>query len=175
MGADQLLPSIAGIEKTSEEGKRLSDAWSHIFQEKYLPNAKPFPKAAELLERIHRGGMHIVAATSGESEVADVLLERVGATPYLAAKTTSADAERSKPAPDIIEAALKKSGGLAEHTILLGDTPFDIKAGRAAGVAVVAVRSGGFSDESLRGAIAIYDDPADLLAQFDRSPFGRGA
>lgn len=171
MGSDQMLPRVVGIEKDTEEGKRLSDAWSRIFREKHLPFAQPFPQAAELLQRFHQNGLQIVAATSGEEDIAESLLERAGATPFLSGKTTSADAKRSKPAPDIIAAALKKCGVLAEQAILLGDTPFDIEAGLSYGVAVVALRSGGFPDSALSGAIAIYDDPADLLAHFDESPF----
>jgi phosphoglycolate phosphatase-like HAD superfamily hydrolase len=54
---------------------------------------------------------------------------------------------------------------------MLGDTPYDIKAAQSAGVATVALRSGGWKDEELVGATAIYDDPANLLENFATSPF----
>jgi phosphoglycolate phosphatase-like HAD superfamily hydrolase len=56
---------------------------------------------------------------------------------------------------------------------MVGDTPYDIEAARRAGVATVAFRCGGSTDERLSGALAIYDDPADLLEHLDSSPFGR--
>ena len=55
---------------------------------------------------------------------------------------------------------------------MLGDTPFDLESASRAGVGVVAVRSGGH-DRDLDGALAVYDDPADILAHFDKSPFAR--
>ena len=62
-----------------------------------------------------------------------------------------------------------------EEVVMLGDTPYDIEAAGKAGVGVIAVRSGGFSDEDLSDAIAIYDDPADLLAHYNNSPLAQAA
>lgn len=170
MGADQMLPRLLGIEKESPEGKRLAQSWGTLFRERYLPFAKPLPGAADLLRRIHDRGAKLVAASSGEEDIADALLERVGAKELLADRTTSKDAKRSKPAPDLIEIAVKKGGAEPGATILLGDAPYDIAAAQPVGVGVIALRSGGFSDEALAGALALYDDPADLLAHWDDSP-----
>jgi HAD superfamily hydrolase (TIGR01509 family) len=170
MGGDQLLPRVAGIEKESEQGKRLSDAWSRLFSENYLPHVAPLPGAQDLLRALHGRGLRVVAATSGEQEIADALLAKVGADPFLSGKTTSKDAEKSKPAPDIVEAARKKAGLSADAVVMLGDTPYDIEAARPLGIAAIALRSGGFPDDTLRGAAAIYDDPADLLAHLEDSP-----
>ncbi len=89
-------------------------------------------------------------------------------------QTTSDDASRSKPDPDIIIAALKKADVAPAEAIMLGDTPYDIEAAAGAGVGCVAFRSGGWQDADLAGALAVYDDPADLLARFDSSPFAAG-
>ena len=67
--------------------------------------------------------------------------------------------------------ALKKVGLAADEVVMLGDTPYDIESAKGCGVGVIAVRCGGFTDEQLTGALAIYDDPADALAHYDRSPF----
>jgi phosphoglycolate phosphatase-like HAD superfamily hydrolase len=88
-------------------------------------------------------------------------------------RTSSADAKHSKPAPDLIKAALKKAGSSASEAILLGDTPYDIEAAKPVGVGVIAFRCGGFPEESLRGALAVYNDPADLLARWDKSPLAK--
>ena len=56
---------------------------------------------------------------------------------------------------------------------MLGDTPYDVEAAKRAGITIIAVRSGGWADEDLKGALAVYDDPADLLAHYDESIFGR--
>jgi phosphoglycolate phosphatase-like HAD superfamily hydrolase len=55
---------------------------------------------------------------------------------------------------------------------MLGDTPYDIESAGKAGVGVVALRCGGFPESTLDGALAIYDDPAHLLREYGRSPFG---
>jgi phosphoglycolate phosphatase-like HAD superfamily hydrolase len=85
--------------------------------------------------------------------------------------TTSDDADRSKPDPDILVAALKKSGASPERAIMIGDTPYDIEAARRARLASIAFRCGGWDDGNLRGAIAIYDDPRHLLDRLNQSPF----
>ena len=83
--------------------------------------------------------------------------------------TSSDDADESKPAPDIIEAALKKASASPAEAIMIGDTPYDIAAAQRAGVRAIAFRCGGWSDADLKGAIEIYDGPWDLLARVDES------
>ena len=55
---------------------------------------------------------------------------------------------------------------------MLGDTPYDLESAHRAGIGMVAVRCGGWQDKDLQGALAVYDDPADLLAHFEQSPLG---
>lgn len=97
------------------------------------------------------------------------LLAIAGAKGLLDDWTSSDDADESKPAPDIIEAALERAGARPANAIMIGDTPYDIAAARQAGVRVIAFRSGGWLDPDLTGAIEIYDGPWDLLACLDRS------
>ena len=86
------------------------------------------------------------------------------------------DADRSKPDPDIVQAALRLSGSQAAHSALIGDTPYDVEAAARARVPAIALRCGGWWDDAaFAQATAIYDDPADLLAHFDESPLGRAA
>jgi len=85
--------------------------------------------------------------------------------------TTSDDAERSKPDPDILVAALEKSGVTPDRAIMIGDTPYDIEAASRAGLATIAFRCGGWDDAALQGSIAIYDHPRQLLDHLGQSPF----
>ena len=48
---------------------------------------------------------------------------------------------------------------------MIGDTPYDIEAASAAGVESIALRTGGWPDVQLYGAMAIYDGPWDLLSR----------
>ena len=173
MGGDKVLPRLTGIDHESAEGKRISERRSEIFLDRYLPQLRALPGARPLLERMQREGLTLVIATSAKKDEYKELVRIAGVEGVVDDQTTSDDASRSKPDPDIIVAALKKAGVRPEEAIMLGDTPYDIQAAGAAGVGCVAFRSGGWQDADLPGALAIYDDPADLLARFDASPFGQ--
>jgi phosphoglycolate phosphatase-like HAD superfamily hydrolase len=81
------------------------------------------------------------------------------------------DADQSKPAPDIFAASLKKLGGLSPaDAVTIGDTRFDIEGAGKAGLETIALLCGGTSESVLReaGAIAIYRDPSDFLAHYNK-------
>ena len=170
MGGDKLMPKAFGIEHDSKEGKKMAERRSEIFFERYLPALKPFPKSRDLLVRIREDGHTLVVATSAKSDEMKALLDAAGIADLLEEATSSSDAKRSKPDPDIVKAALKKSDAEPEDAIMLGDTPYDVEAATRAGVRIIGVRCGGWSDAELRGAIATYADPADLLRRYDESP-----
>lgn len=171
MGSDNLLPAAVNVSKETEQGKQLSDWWSEVFKEKHLPKLKAFPRTGELFQRMKEDGLKMVVASSSEEDMLEKLLDLAGATDYMESRTSADDADNSKPDPDIVQAALDKLGLEADEVLMIGDTPYDIEAAGKIGVRVVALRCGGFSDKALSGAIAIYDDPADLLASYDHSPF----
>lgn len=171
MGADKIIPMLVNQPEESREGKLLKERRKEIFHAKYLPEVHPFPGIRSLLERMLDDGFVLVAATS--SSEAKALLEVAGVADLIAAATGSDDAESSKPDPDVIEAALEKCGCRGERAIFLGDTPYDIEAATRAGIPAVALRCGGWGDEELEGAVAIYDHPADLLEKYEDSPFHR--
>lgn len=175
MGSDNLLPEVIGRSKGTPEGERLSERWGEIFKERYLPRLRPFPGAKELVARLRADGLTIAVGSSSKDDLLAPLLDLVGIADLVDATTSSSDAERSKPDPDIIQAALEKAGHSPAEILLLGDTPYDIAAADKAGVRTIALRCGGFGDRELAGAIAIYDDPADLLARYDESPLGAAA
>jgi HAD superfamily hydrolase (TIGR01509 family) len=174
MGGDNLLPAAVGIEEDDPRGERLSKRRGEIFKEKFLRTLKPFPGTRELLERMRDQGLELAVASSASKEDLKPLLEIAQAADLIDSKTSSDDAENSKPDPDIIQAALKRLGMPPDDAVMLGDTPYDIEAAGRAGVKTVAFRCGGWKDDGLKGAIAIYDGPADLLARFGDSPFARG-
>jgi len=172
-GGDKLLIQAAGIDKESPEGQSIDKARGDRFRCRYMPHLKPLPKARELLARLRKDGFTLVVATSAKKAEMDALLDICGANDLVHAATSSDDADRSKPDPDIIQAALVKAKAPPTAAVMLGDTPYDIDAARRAGVDALAVRSGGWGTEELDGAIAIYDDVADLLARYPDSPLGR--
>jgi HAD superfamily hydrolase (TIGR01509 family) len=173
MGGDNLLPEAISVEAESDLGEKLSDQRASVFQDEYLPHLKAFPQVRALLERMAERGLRLVVASSAQADELEPLLDLARVADLIEQQTSSSDADNSKPNPDIVQAALDQLGLAPHETLMLGDSPYDVEAAAKAGVRVVAVRSGGFTDEELRGAIAIYDDVADLLARFEESPFGR--
>ncbi len=171
MGGDKLLPQVAHIEKDSPQGEQASKRRGEIFKAKYLPQVKAFPQTHDLLQRIKDTGLTLAVASSSEKEEVDALLQIAGVEQLIDAMSTSQDTESSKPAPQPIEVALKKASLQPGQALMLGDTPYDIEAAAKAHVQTIALRSGGWSNSDLGGALAVYADPADLLAQFAQSPF----
>lgn len=174
MGSDKLLPTLIGIDAESEEGKRLIARRKEIFEKEYLPTIRPFPKAREMLERMRSDGLRLVVATSASEEELRGLLAALGAAWLIDDTTTSSDAERSKPDPDIVQVAVKKAGASPASCVMIGDTPYDVEAATRAGVRIIGLRCGGWGDDDLRGAIEVYDDPEDLLQHYEESAIGRG-
>jgi HAD superfamily hydrolase (TIGR01509 family) len=173
-GGDKLIPEAFGFEQESERGERLDERKKEVFRERYLPELQPAPGARQLLHRLRDDGIKLVVATSASGDEVEGLLKQAGVDDLIQDATSSSDAEESKPDPDIVEAALEKSGFPPEEVVMLGDTPYDVEAATRAGVRIVAVRTGGWGDDDLGGAIAIYDDAAELLEGFDASVLGRG-
>jgi HAD superfamily hydrolase (TIGR01509 family) len=172
-GGDKLLPETIGQEKDSPEGKAISEERTKLFEEKYLPELQAFPGARELLKRLRDDGLKLVVASSANEDELKGLLKVVGGEDLLEEKTSSSDAKNSKPDPDIIQAALAKSDFEPDEVIMLGDTPYDVEAAGKAGVRTVALRCGGWDDPDLKGAIVIYDDPAEILANYEQSVFAQ--
>ena len=170
MGGDKLMPEVSGLEEDSPLGERIAARRKEIFGQDLLPHLRAFPHAGRLVETIKARQFTTVAASSAKSEELGKLLDLAGARAAMDALTSSDDADESKPNPDIVLAALERASVEPQEAVMIGDTPYDIEAATKAGVATIAFRSGGWSDEDLRGAIAIYDGPADLLAQLDASP-----
>jgi len=171
MGGDKVLPALTGLAEESPEGQRILQRRGQLFRERYLSGLRPCPGARALVERMRAAGLELVVATSASQEDLQPLLEQAGVADLIEQATNAAAAERSKPDPDIVVAALRRTGQAAQH--VLGDTPYDVEAARRAGVGVVAVRCGGWGDAELEGAMAVYDDPAAILARWEESPFGR--
>jgi HAD superfamily hydrolase (TIGR01509 family) len=172
-GGDKLLPEAVGIDAYSAKGKRISQRRGEIFERQFLPKLQPFPGARYLLVRMKQQGLRLAVASSAKKDELNGLLQLCNVQDLLEKSTSSDDALSSKPSPDIVQAALAKNYLRAGETILLGDTPYDIEAARQAGVRAVALRCGGWSNADLSGALAIYDNPIDLLSKFDQSPFAK--
>ena len=172
-GADQYMPEFWNEKALGRFGKEMERFREQLFFNKYLKQAKPFPKAKELLERIRRDGKQVALASSSKKAVVDYYIELLGIQDLINARTSADEARRSKPFPDIFSAVLGDlEGATADKSLVVGDAPYDAQAGHKLGMGTIAFLCGGFSKEELQeaGAIAVYNDPADLLIQYDASP-----
>lgn len=175
-GGDQLLPVFLDAERVEREGEAIEAYRSDLFKRDYLPKVKPFPGVRALFQHLKGEGITLALASSGKgSEVAHYqsLLEIEDLTDVV---VSSDDVERSKPFPDIFQAALTKLAPLsAEAAIVIGDTPYDAEAANKAGLRTVGVLCGGFPEAGLSaaGCIALYRDPQDLLDGYRNSPLAR--
>ena len=173
MGGDKLLPGLVGLDPESGEATRIAESRAEAFRRE-LPTLRPTGGARALLELLREEGLERVVATSAQAEEVQSILEQAGVADLIGTTASSGDAEHSKPDPDIVQAALRKSGKTSAHAIMIGDTPYDIQAAKRARVPCIALRCGGWwNDAALADAVAIYDDPADLTARFPSSPFVR--
>jgi HAD superfamily hydrolase (TIGR01509 family) len=164
-GPDKLIPQLIGryVEAIAERKKA-------IFMARYLPKVRAFPAVDLLLEKLRTMDCKLAVASSAARDELDALLDVAGAKAYFAEVADADDAARSKPEPDIVLAALDKLGLAAQRCVMVGDTPYDAAAARRAGLAFVGVRCGGWADRDLQPAIAVYEDPADLLANILKDP-----
>ncbi|MDF5725896.1 MAG: HAD family hydrolase [Rhizonema sp. PD37] len=171
MGGDRVMSKLVP-ELSDEEGqgKEIADKRKELVLNKYGSTFTPANGARQLVTKMRDDGLRLIIASSATKEELTLLLKAAQVDDLLQEATTSSDVEKSKPAPDIVEAALNKLKMSPEEVIMIGDTPYDIKSAKAAGVDLIAFRCGGFDDYQLTEAIAIYNDPADLLAQYENSP-----
>lgn len=171
-GADMLVPTLLPEAGESAQ-KALGERHGAIFKDRYLKRVEAFAHARDLIVRVAGTGRRIVFASSASTEELEHYIGMLDVRDLVEAMTTSDDVENTKPAPDVFAVALGRIAPLAAHeAIVVGDTPYDVAAAGKCGIAAVAVRSGGFADDVLRGAgaVALYDDVAALLAGYDASP-----
>lgn len=175
-GGDQLMPVFMTRKEIDEYGEELEAHRGRILKKKYLPLIRPFPDVRALLERVRADGKQVALASSATRDDLATYKKIANIEDLVDVETSSDDAKRSKPHPDIFQAALDRLGSVrADHTIAVGDTPYDAEAAAKAGIRTIGVLCGGWSGDDLTraGCIAVYKHPAELLALYGSSPLAR--
>lgn len=176
-GGDELMPVFVSEERIAREGETIEAYRSDLFKRRYLSEVRPFPGVRPLFEHIRSAGLKIALASSGKRSEVEHYTEILEIGDLVDVATSSDDADRSKPHPDIFEAALAKLDGVPPDAIIVvGDTPYDAEAAAKAGLRTVGLLCGGFPEADLRaaGCAAIYRDPENLLDRFAESPLAGG-
>ena len=175
MGSDELIEVFVPWWKREIVEEPLKAFRKHVFQHVLRPKVEPIAGVRDLLLRIKAAGIQVALATSSEKDDLEAMKRLANIEDLVDTETCSDDTERAKPHPDIFEAALKKLGLKCSECIALGDTPYDAESAGKAGVRTIGVTTGGWSRQDLLavGCVEVYEDAADLLANFEQSALMR--
>jgi HAD superfamily hydrolase (TIGR01509 family) len=171
MGGDQLVPALTSEQVDRERGDHIRDAESRYYRQ-LIGEARPTEDARRLIEDLHERGHTVLLASSAPQQELDHYLQLLDAGELLDGWTSSADVEKTKPAPDIVQAALKRANTNPDDAVMVGDSPWDAEAAARAGVETIAVMTGGFSEQELKdaGATVVYESVAELRRDLDATP-----
>lgn len=168
-GGDQLLPVFLSPEEVKSFGKQLTEHRAKLWKAQFMERVQPFPRVRELFEAVRSRGRQIALASSSKADELDFYKHRLKIADLLDAHTSSDDARKSKPHPDIFEATLAQLGTPADLAVIVGDSPYDAEAAGKAGIRSIGVLCGGFPQDWLKSAgfEKIFKNPAVLLAELD--------
>ena len=172
-GTDQLLPALLSSQAINEYGKELDEYRAELFSREYLPRVKAFPKVRELFQMIKHDNKRIALASSAKADELEIYKKITRVEDLIESETSSQDAAKSKPYPDIFESALQQLPRIdLDKVIVVGDTPYDAEAAAGANLQTIGLLCGGWKEPALRraGCIAVYKNPGDLLAHYRESP-----
>jgi HAD superfamily hydrolase (TIGR01509 family) len=157
-------------------GEKVNDYRSDLFRREFLPRVRPFPNTRELFLKIRSSGLKIALASSADNQELTAYKRIAGIEDLVDAETAAQEVDRTKPHPDVFQAALAKLGNPSPASVLaVGDTPYDAQAAGKLGIRTIGFLCGGTPRSELMqaGCIAIYRDPAHLLANYEDSPIGQ--
>jgi pyrophosphatase PpaX len=149
-----------------ERVDELVDAY-RVHNEPLHETLEAFDGIAEVLSRLRSDGRRLAIVTAKRHRTVGLAFERL---PWLREQfdlvIAYEDTERHKPDPDPVLAALEQLGAAPSRGAYVGDSPFDVRAAKAAGAFAVAVGWGGIhSDERLleESPDAFVRSPSELL------------
>ena len=172
LGSDRIVEHLLGEHHSGDDAAVVASHGALVAA--WHDRLVPLPGARDLLRRCHEAGLVVVLSTSAGARDVAALRAVLDADEYVDEVTTSADAERSKPDTDILDAALQRIDVPAEDCVFVGDAVWDVEAARRAGMPCVGLECGGTSAHELReaGAVGVWSTPSDLVAHWDASPLG---
>jgi HAD superfamily hydrolase (TIGR01549 family) len=169
MGGDQVVAALAGQTTEEEQGDDIRAAEQELYGT-LIEEVEPFEGARELIAELKDRGHRVVLASSAKKEEVEHYLDLLDARDLADGWTTAADVEATKPAPELVRAAVEQTGG--GDAVMIGDTTWDCEAAGRAGVPAIAVLTGGFAEQELvdAGAVAVFESIADLRGRLGETP-----
>ncbi|MFI6090446.1 HAD family hydrolase [Streptomyces sp. NPDC051218] len=174
LGGTDLIEHVLGDDRDPEQDDAISAAHKTLYGT-HFDRLEAFEDAGRLLRSLAGEGWTIVLATSAGGAELDALRAAVDADDVITATASADDVEEGKPAAEPVVHALELAGAKARDSVFVGDSVWDMKAARRAGVTPLAVLSGGIPRDDLSGAgaVEVYDDTAHLLSSLKSSVFAR--
>jgi HAD superfamily hydrolase (TIGR01509 family) len=171
MGGDQVVAALTDEKTEEEKGDDIRAAEKTLYFQ-LIGEVEPMAGSRELIEVLKKRGHGVVLASSAKEDEVDHYLDLLDARELADDWTTSADVESTKPAPDLVSAALKKAGTSSDDAVMVGDTTWDVEAAGRAGVPTIAVRTGGFGTDELEdaGAKAVFESVTELCERLEETP-----
>ena len=174
MGGDRLVDSLLPGGRDRALDPEILASHGALYAS-HWPSLRAFDGVKDLLARCHAGGLAVALASSARRKDLEVMKSILDAEAFIDAATSANDAKNSKPAPDILVAALEAINVQAADAIYIGDAVWDMQAAAALEIPAIGVTCGGVSAGELRdaGAVEVYEGPRDLLRNLPSSALGR--
>ena len=166
-GSDDMLPVFFSAEELGRFRPDLEKYRGELFKREYLPSLKAFPKVRDLFQRIKNDGKKIALASTAKAEQVNSYKEIACIADLVDCAVCSEEVAQSKPHGDICRVALQKLGNPTPNKVIsIGDTAYDVETAAKNNVCTIGLLCGGGTGEELQraGCVALYQDPADLLA-----------
>lgn len=159
-------------EKTFQtKGDKIEQDRIQIFRDRYLSTTQPAPGVLPLLELLHAHGIRVALSSSSPKAIVDQLIQKLGITHLIEGSTSNEDTPMGKPNPVAIEACCQKFGFAPEHTLMIGDSPYDVISAHEFSIPTIGVLTGGYSQDELQktGALVVYNDLKELYQRFQQT------
>jgi pyrophosphatase PpaX len=170
---DEVLAAAIGGSNIYEQMRAFDEERAEELVRVYREHNEPlhddlvaFEGIERVLERLKSEGRRLGIVTAKRRRTVDLAFAMLPLEGFFETVVTSEQTARHKPHPEPVLAALEELGSTPEEAVFVGDSPFDMGAGKAAGVFTVAVSWGKIHPvERLieAGADAVVNSPEELL------------
>ncbi|MEU3778147.1 HAD family hydrolase [Streptomyces sp. NPDC032472] len=169
-----LVAHLLGPDRDRDEDERINTAHDVLYAT-YFDRIATTPRAGDLLHALAADDWRVVLVTSASGAELSALRRAIDADDAIYATTSADDVDRGKPHPEPIHQALELAGTAHGRAVFVGDSVWDMRAGRNADVACIGLLCGGIPSADLEaaGADSVRQDPADLLHSLRTGPFAQ--
>lgn len=136
--------------------------FNHAHHDEFI---RPYPGIEELLKQLGEREVGLAIVTSKSRDTVDMAFRSIPIEHYFHTVVSTDDTDRHKPNPHPLQLAMRRLDVTPDESVYIGDSPFDIEAGQAAGMKTAAVGWGIFSPVRLKELEPdfFFDKPEEIL------------